>query len=77
MRKYEVIEYDIEDYDDYRDNITKEQIIERLREIERFYLADYNFTCSERDFELYTLHIALYCAIEIIEQINGEVSLNA
>ena len=76
MRKYEVIEYDREDYDEYAKNITKEQVIESLERIECGWLPDYNYSCDERDFDMFTLHMALMYAIEAINKVSEEVSLD-
>lgn len=67
MRTYTVTEYERTDYDDYENNITLEDVIERLRYIERGYIGDYNYTGDEDDFELFKMHIAMLKAIEILE----------
>lgn len=66
MRTYTVTEYDRQDYDDYENNITLTEIINNLKYIKRGYIADYNFTGEEDDFERFKLHASLYKAIKIL-----------
>ena len=68
MREYVVKEYDMQDYDDFRDNLTGDKAIELLERISRGYLPDYNFTGTEDDFDYYCLHQAIYKAIEALEE---------
>lgn len=68
MRTYTVTEYDEEDYENYRNNLTIEETINTLERIRRGWIADYNFTGTEDDFERYKLHAALYNAIEILQK---------
>lgn len=68
MRKYTVTEYEQEDYDDYRNNITVDEVISNLKRINRGYIGDYNFTGEEDDFERYKLRTFIYKAIELLEQ---------
>lgn len=72
MRTYTVTEYEMEDYDNFRNNLTIEETINLLKYINRGYIGDYNFTGSEDDFDRYKLHAALYNAIEILEKMNKE-----
>ena len=72
MRTYTVTEYEMEDYNNFRNNLTIEETINLLKYINRGYIGDYNFTGSEDDFDRYKLHAALYNAIEILEKMNKE-----
>lgn len=67
MREYTVREYDMEDYEYIRDNITDEEIISILEYIEGGYIPDWNFSKTENDYENYKLHIALWKAIDAIK----------
>ena len=66
MKEYTIRTYDMEDYEDARDNMTPNDIADYLVYINRGYVPDYNFTGDEGDFERYKLHIAISKAIEII-----------
>ena len=68
MRQYIVTEYEQEDYDDFKRNLTNEQAIQLLKRISRGYLPYYNFTGTEDDFDNYCLHKAIYKAIEALEE---------
>ena len=68
MRKYTVTEYEQQDYDDYRNNITVDEVISNLKHINRGYIGDYDFTGEADDFERYKLHASIYKAIELLEQ---------
>ena len=68
MRKYTATEYEQQDYDDYRNNITIDEVISNLKHINRGYIGDYDFTGEEDDFERYKLHTSICKAIELLEQ---------
>ena len=70
MRTYTVTEYEKEDYENLRENITNDEVLEMLEEIERGLIPDYNFDNTERDFENYKLHLALYKAMDAIRSLN-------
>ena len=70
MRTYTVTEYDKEDYEEFKNNLTDKRAIELLEQISRGWLPDYNFTGEEGDFENYCLHQAIYRAIEALEERN-------
>lgn len=72
MRTYTVTEYDNEDYENYRNNLTIQDTINTLEHISRGWIGDYNFTGTEDDFERYKLHAALYNAIEILEKVRTD-----
>lgn len=74
MRKYEVIEYEREDYDNYEKNLTQEELINNLEHINRGYIGDYNYTGEVDDFNRFKLHMSLYKVIELLE--NGELKLS-
>lgn len=66
MRQYMVTEYDKEDYDSFEENMTNEQVVDILKDIESGYIPDYDYTGTERDFENYKLHAALWKAVEVL-----------
>ena len=68
MRTYTVTEYDQQDYEDYENNVTLTEIIDNLKYIKRGYIADYNLTGEEDDFERFKLHVSLYKAIKILKE---------
>ena len=70
MRQYIVTEYEQEDYEDFKRNLTNEQVVELLKRISRGYLPDYNFAGTEEDFDNYCLHKAIDKAIEALEERN-------
>lgn len=72
MRQYTVTEYEQEDYDDFKRNLTSKKAIEFLERISRGYLPDYNFTGTENDFEYYCLHQAIYRAIDALQERSEE-----
>ncbi len=67
MRTYTVTEYDREDYDAVRENMTNDEVIRLLERIDRGWIPDYNFTGTEDDFENYKLHQALYKAMDALK----------
>lgn len=67
MREYTVREYDMEDYDIGRDNMTIADIIARLESIDRGWLPDYNYTGKEDDYEAYLNHVAMWKAVEALK----------
>ena len=72
MRTYTVTEYEKEDYENYRDNITTQDVINTLKRINRGYIGDYNYSGTEDDFDRFALHEALYKAIEILEKVRAD-----
>ena len=68
MRQYTVTEYEQEDYEYFKRNLTSEQAIELLERISRGYLPDYNFTGTKDDFDNYCLHKAIDEAIGALEE---------
>ena len=70
MRTYTVTEYEKEDYDNLRENITSDEVLELLDRIERGWIPDYNFDNTESDFDNYKLHLALYKAMDAIRTLN-------
>ena len=67
MRTYTITEYDREDYDAVRENMTNDEAICLLERIDRGWIPDYNFTGTEDDFENYKLHQALYKAMNALK----------
>lgn len=66
MKTYTVTEYEREDYDRVREEMTNQEAIQLLDRIERGWIPDYDFSGSEDDFDKYTLHVALYKAMEVL-----------
>lgn len=68
MRTYTVTEYDREDYDAVRENMTNEEVVDLLYHIKRGYLSNYNCDGSEDDFFDFKLHIAIEKAIAALKE---------
>lgn len=68
MKTYTVTEYDMEDYNKARDDMTDEEAVNLLKRIERGWIPDYNFDGTESDFDNYKLHMALYKAIDVLSK---------
>ena len=60
--------YDMADYENVRNSMTPDDIVNYLEYIKRGYIPDYNFTGNEDDYEKYKLHMAINKAIEIIKR---------
>lgn len=67
MRKYEVIEYEMEDYNKAYNDLTYDDVISGLAVIKRGYIPDYNFTGDECDFENHKWHSIMSKAMSYIE----------
>ena len=67
MIEYTIRNYDMTDYENARDSMTSNDIVNYLAYIQRGYVPDYDFTGNEDDFERYKLHMAISKAIEIIK----------
>ena len=72
MRTYTVTEYDMEDYKNYRDGLTTQDVINALKHINRGYIGDYDYSGTEDDYKRFTLHETLYKAIEILEKVRAD-----
>lgn len=68
MKTYTVTEYEREDYDRVREEMTNQEAIQLLDRIERGWIPDYDFSGGENDFDNYKLHVALYKAMEVLEK---------
>ena len=68
MRTYTAIEYEKEDYQNFKDNLTDEKAIDILERISRGWLPNYNFSGEESDFENYCLHQAIYRAQDALRE---------
>ena len=68
MREYTVREYDMEDYESFKQNLTDSEIVDLLEFIKRGHIGDYGFTGKEDDFERYKLHMAIMKAIDIVKE---------
>ena len=67
MKTYTVTEYEKEDYNKIKEEMTIDDVIHLLSWIERGWIPDYNFTGTESDFDAYRLHMALNKSISILE----------
>ena len=73
MREYVVREYDKEDYEKARAEMTEEKALETLESIERGWLPDYNYSGEESDYDNFVLHLAMWKAQKVLqEKINGK-----
>ena len=72
MREYVVREYDMEDYDAYYDGLTKEDVLDGLRQIKRGWLPDYNYTGTEDDYCNFRNHAIINKAIMFLERIEDD-----
>ena len=68
MKTYTVTEYDMEDYNKARDDMTDEEAVNLLKRIQRGWIPDYNFDGTKSDFDNYKLHMALYKAIDVLSK---------
>ena len=68
MKEYLVREYEKEDYDKAREEMTEEKANEILEQIGRGWLPDYNYTGEESDFEHFQLHLAIWKAQEVLKE---------
>ena len=59
MIQYTVTEYDMEDYEMFRATLTDEAAADLLDQISRGWIGRYIIDGTERDFDLFTLHVAL------------------
>ena len=64
MKKYTLVDYEREE------NMSIDKIIYNLKYLKRGYLADYDFTCDETDFERYKMHMAINNAIDHLEELS-------
>lgn len=69
MRRNIRMEYDINDYDDYEQNITIDEIIKNLICLEYDYIPYYTFSGDENDFRLFKFHVCLNKAIKMLNEI--------
>lgn len=73
MRQYTVTEYEVKDYQDFKNNLTDEHTIALLKRISRGWIPDCNFSGTEQDFQNYCLHLAIDRAIDALtERSKGE-----
>ena len=69
MRKYEVTEYEFEDYEQQRYDVWHKSMAELANFIEyvaRGYLSDYNYTGSESDFYNHYEQMMMAKAVEVL-----------
>lgn len=72
MREYTVRKYDKDDYDIGRDSMTIADAIVRLKQINRGWIPDYNYSGEESDYEAYLDHVAMRKAIDVLKDILKE-----
>ena len=63
-----MVDYEQEDYDDFKRNLTDEHAMQLLERISSSYLPDYNYTGKKDDFDYYCLHQAIYRAMAALEE---------
>ena len=68
MKTYTITEYEMKDYDNFENNLTKKEIIDGLKSIARGQLPDYNYTGTEEDFNDFKNHAIINKAIELLER---------
>lgn len=68
MRSYTVKEYDMDDYEIARNNMSDSEAVDLLNRIDRGYIPDYNYTGKEDDFDYFKLHMAIQRGIAAIEK---------
>ena len=71
MKTYTITEYEKQDYDNYRENLTLNGVINNLKCIKHGYIGDYEYSGDANDFILFQLHMSLNKAIDILENINN------
>ena len=73
MKKYTVIEYDQEDFDAVRDNMTTERAIEILDGLPRgwfpYNLPGWGAPCGERSYDNYKICCAIWHAVEKMREV--------
>lgn len=72
MRTYTVTEYEMSDYDEYKENITIDNIIDSLEYVKRGYISDYNYTGEEDDFEVFKIHMAIRKVVELLKEMKTQ-----
>ena len=68
MKRYEVVEYEMEDYRADRDSITIEDVITELPNIARGHLGDYDLDGSADDFHRYHNQMIMSKAVEFLKE---------
>ena len=72
MKTYTITKYEMSDYDEYEENITVDEIVNKLEYAKRGYIGDYNYTGEEDDFELFKIHTAMRKAIELLKEMKPQ-----
>lgn len=72
MKTYTVRKYEMFDYDEYEENITIYDIVNKLEYAKRGYIGDYNYTGDEWDFELFKIHTAISKAIKLLKELDAQ-----
>jgi len=67
MKTYTIIEYEKKDYDNFENDLTKQDVINGLRSIARGWLPDYNYTGTEEDFDDFKNQAIMRKAIKLLE----------
>lgn len=68
MRSYTVTKYEMDDYENARNNMSDSESVELLNRIDRGYIPDYSYTGTENDFDYFKLHMAIQRGIAAIEK---------
>lgn len=73
MKKYTVVEYEQEDFDAVRDNMTTEKAIEILEGLIDgwfpYRLPKWGTKCNERDYDNYKICCAIWYAVEKLQEV--------
>ena len=72
MKTYTITKYEMSDYDEYEENITIDEIVNKLEYAKRGYIGDYNYTGDEWDCELFKIHAAISKAVKLLKEINTQ-----
>ena len=62
-----ITEYEMTDYDAFRESLTADDVVKALPTIARGWLPDYNYIGTEDDFEAFKNQMIMRKAVEIIK----------
>lgn len=77
MKTYTVTEYENEDYETFKENVTNEEVLNLLERIESGWLPNYSFDGTEEDFDNYKLHVALDKAMDAMKALSSKQQCNS
>ena len=72
MKTYTITKYEMSDYNEYEENITVDEIVNKLEYAKRGYIGDYNYTGDEWDFELFKIHAAISKAVKLLKEMDTQ-----